>query len=279
MISGSLQCRARLEFRHDDATGRTVLHRRLAGGLCHVGKPYWDGRCLTLQLVNPTAGIFSGDRFGLEVEVDEGAQVAIECPSATRFHTMLAGGHATLEQSFDIADGASLDFWPDWTIPQRGSSVSQETTIRLAPHGRLAFLDLLAPGRVAHGESHDYRSYTTSLRIDRAGIPLAIERMELDAISADGWPLAVNGWSTTFYAGLWLVDSALNVTSLSETIADLELGLSSDEVRIGISQLADDSFVFRLLSARALLLRQAIEELRSALAVHSSILSRTSRKL
>ncbi|NNM28512.1 MAG: hypothetical protein HKO57_03265, partial [Akkermansiaceae bacterium] len=76
-MPGSLQSEARLEFRHDAARGRSVLHRRRAGGLCHLSKPYWNGEVLAAQLVNPTAGIFAGDEMRMRVRVGAGARVAL----------------------------------------------------------------------------------------------------------------------------------------------------------------------------------------------------------
>ena len=43
--------------------GRTVLARQSFRAPMHVGKPHEDEGTLVLQLVNPTAGFFDGDRL------------------------------------------------------------------------------------------------------------------------------------------------------------------------------------------------------------------------
>ncbi|MEM7384082.1 MAG: urease accessory protein UreD, partial [Verrucomicrobiota bacterium] len=110
-MNGSLHSAVSLAFRYSDSRKRTILTRRRAGGLCHLGKPYWNGEVLGLQLVNPTAGLFAGDAMSLQVSVGAGSRVALTSPSATRFHTM-EHGRALLRQSFNVGADGWLDFWP-----------------------------------------------------------------------------------------------------------------------------------------------------------------------
>lgn len=253
-MSGSLNSEIELVFEHDSARERTLLRKRRAGGLCHVGKPYWDGDTLMLQLVNPTAGVFAGDRLRMKVEVGDNARVRLLTPSATRFHAM-AGEEALIEQEFLVGEHARLEYWPEWVMPQGGSAVHQWTRLKVARGGVLIFGDMLAPGRVAHGESHAFRELTTDFELRVENQLVARERMHL-LPAKRAWPFQVDDWEHCFYGGLWVVGAEADFLQEAE-------GWSSEEVRVGFSRLSPEVVVLRLVTARSVLLRNFFEKLRA----------------
>ena len=257
-MSGSLQSEMDLVFRHDEVRDVTVLAKRLAGGLSHVSKPYWDGDVLRLHLVNPTAGIFGGDDLRMRLELGERARVALTCPSANRFHAM-QGTSARIEQEFIVGRGGWLDFIPEWVIPQKNSEVELLTRIEVSEGGQLVFGDLLAPGRVAHGEKLDFRRFGTRFELKVAGRLVASERMELEP-SLGSWPFSVPSWDHCFYGAWWLVGKELD-DFLMQGIESFQ----GDGVKIGVSTLAEGVVVVRMLAARSLILKKVSERVREQL--------------
>ncbi|MGJ8725122.1 MAG: urease accessory protein UreD [Roseibacillus sp.] len=255
-MSGHLESEIELVFDQDDQRAVTVLRKRRAGGLCHVGKPYWDGEVLNLQLVNPTAGVFAGDRLQMKVAVEEGAKVALVTPSATRFHAM-AGQEATIVQEFSVGKRAWLEYWPEWVMPQGGSEVHQITRLDVARDGVLVFGDMLAPGRVAHGESQAFRKLTTEFELRVGGQLVARERMNLEP-EKGAWPLAVEEWENCFYGGLWIVGGE------GDFLEEME-ALSDNEIKVGFSRLSPEVVVLRMVTARSVLLRTLFERLRETI--------------
>lgn len=271
-MSGSIQSSMDLRFRHDGEREVTVLAGRRAGGLCHVSKPYWNGRTLALQLVNPTAGIFGGDELRMRVEAQAGARVTLSCPSANRLHAM-KNTSARIEQDFVVGEGAWLEFRPEWVIPQQGSEVELVTRIDVAAGGQMVFGDLLAPGRVAHGEGLDFRRFATRFELAVGGRLVVQERMELEP-SLGAWPFEVPGWEHCFYGAWWLVNGALRSSELSRIEK-----LQKDGLKIGVTELDEGIFVVRILAARGLLLKKASEAIRDELAALFPLLSREERLL
>lgn len=269
---GSLQSQASLEF-SADSDGRTVLSKRRAGGLFHVAKPYWDGRALGVQLVNPTAGLFAGDEMELQVQVGGRAQVELTSPSASRFYAM-HDRPAKIRQHFSIGKEACLEYHPNWVVPQQGSSVTQETRIDVANSGELVFFDCLSPGRVRHGEQYRYQRYASSLDLRYGGELRAKERMVLEPDQA-GWPLLVPGWDVCFYGAVWLAGAG--VEDCFEQLAALERELSGDGVICGVTTQGQGVAVLRLLAARSLLIKKAFIEVRKAAAPFFPILQRDQR--
>lgn len=264
-MTGSLQSQVELNFRLDESMRRTILSRRKTGGLCHLSKPYWDGSVLSVQLVNPTAGLFSGDRLEIDIDVGAGSQVALTSPSATRFHTM-PEGRAEIRQTFHVGDEAWLDYWPEITIPQRDSDTKQTTCIHLTESSHMVFLDTVAPGRIAHGENFFFRRFETVFEIYEDGQLQVKERNCLEPAKGI-WPLEVPGWETCYYAAIWIAGPPLScLESLEDSFC-------------GFSQLNDRLGVLRILAPSSLELRKRIYSFRDLLGIQIPLLTTDFRKL
>ncbi|MGJ8657721.1 MAG: urease accessory protein UreD [Akkermansiaceae bacterium] len=275
-MTGSIQTDVHLEFTHDEPRNRTILSRRRAGGLCSISKPYWNQELsvLGLQLVNPTAGLFSGDALKMHVTIAPHAQAAITSPSATRFHTM-PDGHATITQEFHIKDNAWLDYWPEMIIPQKDSDVTQTTKIYLEDTSTMVFLDSLAPGRLAHGENYLFRKFETLLEIHTNGNLIAKERCTLTP-ETGRWPLHVPHWEATYYAAIWIAG-----TQAEQTIQDLQQDQLPEDTltKHGASLLDPNLGVIRIISPTSIHLKNALDHFRTTIQNQLPLLKMTFRKL
>jgi urease accessory protein len=225
----------------------------------HLGKSYWDGEILLVNVINQTAGIFGGDRIATHVVVQPGARVLLSSPSAARFHPS-QGRESRLEQTFEIRAGGFLDVFPEISIPQRDSSSFQKTLIRVAPGGELIYLETLAPGRVASGESFAfaaYRWWTDVFLADR------LVHRERASLSPRDFSLA--GLSALFpasyYAGLVLISPASESwnADFPRAVAALEKDVAA---KVAASKFSAGGWSIRLLAADGLTLRQTILRLR-----------------
>ncbi|MGB2092282.1 MAG: urease accessory protein UreD [Akkermansiaceae bacterium] len=251
------------------------MSRRRAGGLCSVSKPYWDRGCkvLGLQLVNPTAGLFSGDRLGMDVIIGPRAQVAMTSPSATRFHTM-PKGQAVVSQNFHIAGEAWLDFWPEILIPQKDSDVVQVTKIHLEDTASMVYFDSLAPGRLAHKENFQFRRLETRLEIMQGDELVAKERCVLSPETGK-WPLQVPDWKACYYGAIWIAGPRAE-----QVILDIQSDGFIDEVsRYGASLLSPKLGVLRIISPSSLLMKRAADHFRGIMKNRLPLLQMDFRKI
>jgi len=275
-MTGSIQTDVELEFGYDKPRNRTLLTKRRAGGLCSISKPYWcaEQSVLGLQLVNPTAGLFSGDSLNMRVTIGENAQAAITSPSATRFHTM-PDGNARISQVFNVKSGAWLDYWPEIIIPQKDSDVIQTTKIHLDKDATLVFLDSLAPGRLAHGENYLFRRFETSLEIYTSNSLVANERCILSP-KTGRWPLLVPEWDACYYAAIWIAGEHAGLV-----IEDLQKDdLLADKIsKFGASLLTSTLGVIRIISPTSILLKNAQDHFRTIIEQQLPLLKMTFRKL
>src|SRR5271154_6689378 len=164
----------------------TYLASQAFSAPMHLSKTYWDGDTLLVNVVNQTAGIFGGDAIKTHIVVEPEARVFLSSPSASRFHPS-QGRESRLDQNFEVHAGGSLDVFPEISIPQRSSRSFQKTTIRMETGGELIYLETLAPGRVASGETFAFERYAWSTDVRVSG---KIVHRERAAITPDGSSIA-----------------------------------------------------------------------------------------
>ncbi len=276
-MTGSIQTDVQLEFTHDSTCNRTQLSKRRAGGLCSISKPYWDRatEVLGLQLVNPTAGLFSGDSINMHITIAENSKAAITSPSATRFHTMPdLDGRATITQEFHIEDHAWLDYLPEMIIPQRDSDVIQITKIHLHKNASMVFLDALAPGRLAHGENYQFRRLETLLEIHQDQQLVAKERCVLSPATGR-WPLDVPDWDACYYSAIWIADA-----DARSIIDDLQSATPLDQTsHHGASLLSPQLGVIRIIAPTSLSLKKSLHHFREIIQKRLPLLKMSFRKI
>lgn len=261
MSVGGAALDSRLELGFEaDARGVTRLVHRRAGGLAHVGKPYWNGDTLLTQLVNPTAGFFAGDRLAAEVSLGPGSSVLLSNPSATRLHTM-PSGRSEMSQVFRLAAGSFLEVQPDLLIPQAQAEGVVRTQIEAAAEASFLFLDLLAPGRTARGESLAWREVTMTFDLEIDGTPVVRERARL---GSNCWRMLTAEGTVGYLANAWIGGPAFG--DLAEGLAEAERRIHGDGVACGASLLGPGFGVLRIFTADSVNLRTACRELRTCLA-------------
>lgn len=248
----------------------------------HVSKPYWDAdtRTLLVQVVNPTAGILSGDRLESAVSVEPGAAVLLTTPSASRVFCMRADSpSASSLQYFTVAPGGWLEVLPEPLVPHRGSRFHQRTVLDVAPGGSAFYADLLFPGRIAHGETWVWDRLILELEL-RSGSALLL-RERLDQSAAHLHALAT-------FAGSGEYASFGNAVFLAPGLATdpdppwrVELhALQDDGIWIGATQLRNGGgWSIKFVAANGVQLRQTLAAIRRILTPCALHLGCDARKL
>ncbi|MEM8868743.1 MAG: urease accessory protein UreD, partial [Verrucomicrobiota bacterium] len=174
---------ARLSYEYLDAVGTRLVEQWVRPPL-HMTKAYHDQDWAISQLMSPTAGLLSGDLLKVDVSVGEGARAAVISPAACRVHTM-DSGCARIKQRFKIAAGGVLDVWPAPLILQKEAALFQETRVDMAADATLLLCEIVMPGRAAYGESFQFKSWASSLRIYREAKLLSYENFLCEPIKGD----------------------------------------------------------------------------------------------
>lgn len=268
-FSGQLALRA--EARTD---GRTVLAAQSFRAPYHISKPYWDedSRTLLVQVVNPTAGILSGDRLESAITVEAGAALLVTTPSASRVFKMKEGA-AECRQHFTVAAGGWLEVLPEPLVPHRGCRYRQTTHIEVASGGAMFFADLLMPGRVGHGEAWEWEKLCLEIDV-RLGDELILrERFEQTGVDLRALAeLSGSGPAACFGNAVLIAEGP------AEWIPAVA-ALHRDGTWLGVSSLRKGGWSIKCVAADSIRLRQTVLELRQILAGYFPRLACSPRKL
>lgn len=271
-FSGHLSLRAAAR-----ENGRTALTTQSFRAPFHLSKPYWDfdTSVLLAQVVNPTAGILAGDKLESEIAVEAGASLLVTTPSASRVFKMTADGAAYCRQTFHVAAGGWLEVSPEPLVPHRGSRYRQSTSIEVESDGQLFFCDLLMPGRVGHGEAWEWAQLAleTEVRVDGE----LVLRERFDQAAADLKALAT--WSGSGAGACFGNAILIAATTSAENWRSAIERLHGDGLWIGVSALRRSGWNLKFVAKDAMRLRQAVRDIRAALATDFPRLNCAARKL
>lgn len=260
--------------------GATTLREQAFRAPFHLSKPYWDTetRTLIVQVVNPTAGILSGDTLESRVLVEPGAALLLTTPSASRVFRMRSGEARSL-QNFRVERGAWLEVLPEPLVPHRGSVFHQRTVLDVEPGGAALYADLLFPGRIAHGEVWGWDRLVLELEVRAGGEVLLRERLDQAAADLRALArLAGSGDSACFGNAVFI--QAQNDQERNPAWRTALHALQRDGVWAGASQLRTGAgWSIKFVAPDALGLRRTMAEIRRLLTNSAPHLRCDARKL
>ncbi len=271
-FSGHLSLRAAAR-----ADGRTTLAAQSFRAPYHLSKPYWDAetRTLLVQVVNPTAGILSGDRLESDIIVEKNAALLVTTPSASRVFQMKDGA-AECRQHFSVAAGGWLEVMPEPLVPHRDCRYRQVTRVEVEPGGELFFADLLMPGRVAHGEAWEWDRLCLEIDVRLGGELILRERFEQTGAELRALAeLAGSGTAACFANAVLIAEPAAGDEVWREAVA----ALHGDGLWAGVSPLRRGGWSLKLVASDGVRLRRGLRAMRQALAVRFPRLACDPRKL
>jgi urease accessory protein len=259
-----------------DSAGKSILRHQSFSTPIHLSKPYWDGDTLLVNVVNPTAGLLSGDTIECDVRVKPGAKLLLTSPSASRSFTMPTG-EARLRQKFAVAAGARLEVWPEFFIPQRGTRYRQTTEVRLEHGAEFMLFETLAPGRVASGEAFEYGKLFWETDVLLADRLVARERYTISPDSPTVLAMRKQ-FPTAYYASCFAVAPGLQADS--PCWATIDALHDEGTVWVGFSALtvggqttatenlnsrASNAWSIKVIAADSVALRKTLTAIREAL--------------
>ncbi len=239
------------------ADGQTFIRAQSFAAPIHLSKPHLDEGVLVVNVVNPTAGLFAGDRIRVRVAVESGARVLLTAPSASRAHRAVSGD-ARVEQEFRVARGAWLESWPEMFIPQSGARYRQRTVVRVEEGGGLLLIEMIAPGRTASGEVFAFGELDWETELFLGGGKIARERYTLTPESPTLTAVRAR-FPEAYYASCLALSPRL--TQDSACWRHLH-ELHEDAAWVGVSALVRGGWAVRVLAEGSVALRKKIAAVR-----------------
>jgi urease accessory protein len=172
----------------------TRLAERVHRGPLRVQKALYPegGAVCQAILLHPPSGIAGGDQLHIEAHVGAAAHAQLTTPGAGKWYRS-GGAQAAQILDFRLAAGSILEWLPQETIVFDGALSRMETRVELAADSRYLGWEILCLGRRAAGESFLNGRIGLHTRIERAGVPLWLERGQL--VGADAMLHSPAGWA------------------------------------------------------------------------------------
>lgn len=184
------QARLTLGFERRDE--RTALVHCAHHGPLQVQKAlYPEGPAVCqVMVLHPPGGIAGGDSLEIAVAAAPAAHAQVTTPGAGKWYR--SGGRAARQSlSFRVGEGAVVEWLPQETIVFDGAEAQMQMHVELAGGGLFCGWEILCLGRTAAGERFTHGQLDLSMRIEREGRPLWIERGSLRGGSS--WLAAAAG--------------------------------------------------------------------------------------
>ena len=149
--------------------GRSVLHDLYRATPLLVQQAlYWDETMPELpicSIISIGGGVLQGDRYWIDISVDEGACAHVTTQGANRIHAMDAN-YASQYLDIRVAAGAYLEYLPHVTIPYRSSRFIARTDIVVDESATLLYGDMFMTGRKYHDESERFGLDVLSMQVN-----------------------------------------------------------------------------------------------------------------
>ena len=137
--------------------GRSYAARQFHEGALRIMRPHYldDSGQVTYTVINPGGAYFGADTYLMDVELAEGASLALTTQSATKVYRT-PQGPASQHLSVRLGPGSVLEYIPDQLIVYRGGSYLQKTLVEMDPTASLLLAEVVTPGWSPSGESFAY---------------------------------------------------------------------------------------------------------------------------
>lgn len=155
--------RAELELAYRRRDGRTVpVTRRHAGPLRVLKALRPEGDAVLHEIVvHPPGGLVGGDTIAIDIRADEGAEVLMTTPGATKWYrarTVDPVGPALQSLRVRAGPGSRVEWLPLESIVFDGARAHWDAEIDLSGDGGYIGVDLVCLGRPAAGERFEHGS-------------------------------------------------------------------------------------------------------------------------
>ena len=169
----------------------------------------------------------------------------------------MPNGRAEVRQTFRVCKNAWFDYSPAMLIPQKQSRIRQSTRIEVEAGGELFFREILAPGRVAHGEIFQYEEIDWECDLIYDGRLTARERFFLRPYNASIASLQ-SPFPAAFFASCYLITDRC---STDHPCWEKIRAINSPQVRLGVSRLIRGGWSIKILAENSISMAQSCDEL------------------
>jgi urease accessory protein len=177
-------------FAANRATGHIALSVAASGGKTRRKRVHEDGslrvrfpnatsEALEAVIVNTAGGMTGGDRFAIDIELGEEANLIVGTAAAEKIYRS-TGPDTDMAVTFRVGAGARLTWLPQETILFDRARLARRIEIDLAVDASLVMAETVVFGRVAMGEAVEQGFFADRWRLRLGGKLIFAESARLD---------------------------------------------------------------------------------------------------
>jgi urease accessory protein len=174
----------RLRLEKDSETGKTVIREQ------YSRVPLLTQRALYLEeslpamayvyIISPSGGILQGDRYRIDITLDNNTFAHVTTQGATRIYKM-ENNYASQIVNITVGADSYFEYIPDQIIPFRNSRFYQEVILNVHDNATMVYSEVIVPGRVASGEAFEYDiCYLRIVGRNQLGKPRSMDIVKLE---------------------------------------------------------------------------------------------------
>ncbi|CEJ73737.1 urease accessory protein UreH [[Clostridium] sordellii] len=140
--------------------GKTILDDIYFTAPFKVSQPFYkEDNSIKVIIMSSSAGIMAGDIQEYNITVEDNTNIEVTSQSYEKIHKM-EEGDAHRKCNIIVGSNSLLKYKPLPTIPFKDSAFNSNMSITLKDKSsRLILIDIISCGRVAFGESFEYKYY------------------------------------------------------------------------------------------------------------------------
>ncbi|BGE81307.1 urease accessory protein UreD [Staphylococcus petrasii] len=208
----------------------------------------------TFYIVNVGGGYLDGDRYRMNINVEEAASVTLTSQGATKIYKTL-NDHVEQYQTFNIAKDGYMEYVGDPIIAYENSKFFQHNVFKLDASASMFYTDILTPGYSMKDEhfTYNYMHLINEIYVDD-------ELVTYDNLLMDPTKTKMNaiGYMEdyTHLGSAYFIHPDVTQKLIEEVYEEIKDYTKTYDCRLGITQLPTHGFAVRVLSN----MTQEIEE-------------------
>jgi len=138
-----------------------------------------------LYTINTSPGLLAKDELKISLQLEDDTNLYLTDQAATKVHQMpIEHSQATVDYQIELRSRSCLELVPEPVILYSDAALTQNISIKLDRTAKLFLSEIVLPGRLARGESYQFRYYFNRLKLtDLTGKILFTDAMRLEGKS------------------------------------------------------------------------------------------------
>ena len=232
-----------------NSLGKTVLTNQFSQVPLQIQRVLYPEKSLPemayLYVISPSGGILQGDRYRIDISLQNNAIAHITTQGATRIYSMNSNSASQIV-NLSVDEGCYLEFVPDQIIPYKNSRYYQKVNLKVHDNSTLIYSEILTPGRVAMGESFEYDICYLKLHCKNQDKKIRfLENMKIEPKKQNLKDFGILG-NYNVVGTIYILSKKKDIPELEQEISNI---IKKSEILIGTSLLPDESgIIVRILA-------------------------------